>query len=123
MTIKPDFTSGFMVSGIQGTTKNVLSSAHLFYSQLSQTMIDKDNLINQITGKASQLFNGEKSQTREDVERNIKTLVGSALSKLELVTRDEFDTQVAVLKHTRERLEALEKEVERLKSENDQSEH
>ncbi|WP_299728596.1 accessory factor UbiK family protein [uncultured Endozoicomonas sp.] len=80
-------------------------------------MIDKDTLINQIAGKASQLFNSDKSQTREDFEKNIKALVGSALSKLELVTRDEFDTQVAVLRHTRERLEALEKEVERIKSE------
>ncbi|WP_067517100.1 accessory factor UbiK family protein [Endozoicomonas ascidiicola] len=77
-------------------------------------MIDKDTLINQIAGKASQLFNSDKSQTREDFEKNIKALVGSALSKLELVTRDEFDTQVAVLRHTRERLEALEKEVESL---------
>lgn len=80
-------------------------------------MIDKAALINNIAAKASELFNGDKSQTREDIEKNIKALVGSALSKLELVTRDEFDTQVAVLRHTRERLEALEKEVEAITSE------
>ena len=80
-------------------------------------MIDKAALINNIAAKAGELFNGDKSQTREDIEKNIKALVGSALSKLELVTRDEFDTQVAVLRHTRERLEALVKEVEALTSE------
>lgn len=80
-------------------------------------MIDKAALINNIAAKAGELFNSDKSQTREDIEKNIKALVGSALSKLELVTRDEFDTQVAVLRHTRERLEALEKEVEALTSE------
>ncbi|USE38119.1 accessory factor UbiK family protein [Endozoicomonas sp. SCSIO W0465] len=80
-------------------------------------MIDKAALINTIASKAADLFNGDKSQTREDIEKNIKALVDSALSKLELVTRDEFDTQVAVLRHTRERLEALEKAVEALRSE------
>lgn len=77
-------------------------------------MIDKAALIGNIAGKAGQILGGEKSQTREDIEHNIKALVGSALSKFELVTRDEFDAQVAVLKHTRERLEALEKKVEEL---------
>ena len=79
-------------------------------------MIDKTTLISNIAAKAGELFNDDISQTREDIERNIKALVGSALSKLELVTRDEFDTQVAVLRHTRERLEALEKEMKMLKS-------
>ena len=80
-------------------------------------MTDKATLINAIAAKAGELFNSDKSQTREDIEKNIKALVGSALSKLELVTRDEFDTQVAVLRHTRERLEALEKEMEAFKAE------
>ena len=80
-------------------------------------MIDKTALINNIAAKAGKLFNDDISQTREDIEKNIKALVDSALSKLELVTRDEFDTQVAVLRHTRERLEALEKEMKMLKSE------
>ena len=74
-------------------------------------MIDKAALINSIADKAGQVLGSDKSKTREDVEHNVKALVGSALSRFELVTRDEFDAQVAVLKHTRERLEALEKKV------------
>lgn len=77
-------------------------------------MIDKATLINTIAGKAGDILSGEKSRTREDIENNIRALVGSALSRLELVTREEFDTQVAVLKHTRQRLEELEKIVDAL---------
>lgn len=77
-------------------------------------MIDKASLIGSIAGKAGQVLGGQKSQTREDIEQNMKALVGSALAKFELVTRDEFDAQVAVLKHTRERLEVLEKKVAEL---------
>ena len=44
----------------------------------------------------------------EDLEHNFKSLLQSGLAKLDLVTRDEFDVQVAVLARTREKLEALE---------------
>ncbi len=44
----------------------------------------------------------------EDVERNFKSLLQSALARMDLVTREEFDVQVAVLARTREKLEALE---------------
>lgn len=50
----------------------------------------------------------------KDIEKNFKTVLQSALSKLDLVTREEFDAQVAVLQRTRKKLEALEKEVKKL---------
>ena len=74
-------------------------------------MIDKVALINSIASKAGEVLSGEKSRNREDIEKNIKALVSSALSKLDIVTREEFDNQVAVLQHTRQRLEELEKKV------------
>ncbi len=40
--------------------------------------------------------------------RALKRLIESAASRLDLVTRDEFDAQAAVLQRTREKLEALE---------------
>ncbi len=49
---------------------------------------------------------------QQDVEKNIRTLVESALSKLDLVTREEFDLQTEVLARTREKLEALEKQLD-----------
>lgn len=51
---------------------------------------------------------------REEMEKNIHALLQSALSKLDLVSREEFEVQKAVLNKTRLRLEALEKRVEEL---------
>jgi BMFP domain-containing protein YqiC len=44
-----------------------------------------------------------------DIEQNFKAVLQSGLAKLELVTREEFDVQAAVLRRSRERLEALER--------------
>ncbi len=46
---------------------------------------------------------------REDLEQQFRAVLKSGLEKLELVTREEFDAQRAVLARTRERLEELEK--------------
>lgn len=45
---------------------------------------------------------------REDLENNFRSVLRSSLSKLDLVTREEFEVQEAVLAKTRARLEALE---------------
>lgn len=44
----------------------------------------------------------------QDMEKNIKALVLAVFNKLDLVTREEFDTQSKVLLATREKLERLE---------------
>jgi BMFP domain-containing protein YqiC len=49
---------------------------------------------------------------REDVQKNIHTLLQGALSKLDLVTREEFDAQSQVLARTRQKLEQLEQLVD-----------
>lgn len=46
---------------------------------------------------------------RNDLESNFKSILQSGLSKLELVTREDFEVQQAVLAKTREKLDALEK--------------
>lgn len=51
---------------------------------------------------------------QNDFERNLRTALEGALRQLDLVTRDEFDIQQAVLQRTREKLEALEKRVTEL---------
>ena len=53
---------------------------------------------------------------REDLESNFRAVLRSGLGKLDLVTREEFEVQQAVLARTREKLEALEaklKEIEK----------
>ncbi len=44
----------------------------------------------------------------QDLERNFKTLLQSGLERMELVSREEFDVQRAVLERTRAKLEAME---------------
>jgi BMFP domain-containing protein YqiC len=46
-----------------------------------------------------------------DLERNFKAVLQSGLAKLDLVTRQEFDIQAAVLRRSRERLEQLEQRI------------
>ena len=46
-----------------------------------------------------------------DLEQNFKAVLQSGLAKLDLVTRQEFDIQAAVLRRSRERLEELEKRI------------
>ncbi len=51
---------------------------------------------------------------REDLERNFRGVLRSSLSKLDLVTREEFEVQEAVLAKTRARLETLEARLEEI---------
>jgi len=48
---------------------------------------------------------------KDDVEENFKSAVKGAFEKMDLVSREEFDAQVKVLERTREKLDALEKEL------------
>jgi BMFP domain-containing protein YqiC len=53
---------------------------------------------------------------QEDMQRNVRSGIESALGKLNLVTREEFEIQQAVLARTREKLKALESRVAALES-------
>ena len=51
-----------------------------------------------------------------DLHQHFRSTLQVGLGKLDLVTREEFDVQRAVLLRTREKLEALEREVQALES-------
>ena len=61
--------------------------------------------INKISSKISEIV---KSSPLADVEKNINALIQGAFTKMELVSREEFDVQAEVLRVTREKLETLE---------------
>ena len=63
-----------------------------------------ENLVKKLVDTVPQ---GIKS-VREDLEQNFRSVLQSGLGKLELVTREEFEVQEAVLARTREKLDALE---------------
>lgn len=50
----------------------------------------------------------------KDIEKNAKAVMSGFFSKLDLVTREEFDVQAQVLARTREKLKELEARVEAL---------
>jgi hypothetical protein len=47
----------------------------------------------------------------DQLDRNAKTLLKGALTRLDVVSREEFDAQTAVLRRTRERLEQVERDL------------
>jgi BMFP domain-containing protein YqiC len=53
-------------------------------------------------------------ELQKDVEENLRFGLESGLRKMNLVSREEFDVQTAVLLRTREKVEKLEKLVEQL---------
>ncbi|MCW5550482.1 MAG: accessory factor UbiK family protein [Burkholderiales bacterium] len=52
-----------------------------------------------------------------DIEKNLRAMLGGLFSRLDLVTREEFDVQREVLLRTRARLAELEKKVAELERE------
>lgn len=54
---------------------------------------------------------------KKDMERNFRAVLQSTFSKLDLVTREEFDAQVGVLAKTRAKLELLEQQITTLETE------
>ena len=55
-------------------------------------------------------------ELREELQQNFKSVLQTGLGKLDLVTREEFDVQRAVLLRTREQLEALQDTVAQLEA-------
>ena len=56
------------------------------------------------------------SSPAADMEKNLRALLQSALAKLDLVTREEFDVQTQVLQRTREQLSLLEQRLATLEA-------
>ncbi|WNW12770.1 accessory factor UbiK family protein [Pseudomonas sp. DTU_2021_1001937_2_SI_NGA_ILE_001] len=79
-------------------------------------MLAPKALLDALSDHASRLFNAEKPLPRSEFEAQLKILLQGAFSKLDLVSREEFDSQMAVLARTRARLEALEAKVAELEN-------
>ena len=71
----------------------------------------KAELLEKLAGQISQLI---PQASGDDLKKNIQQVLARQLNKLDVVSRDEFDAQQAVLLRTREKLEALEKIVKEL---------
>ncbi len=58
-------------------------------------------------------------QLREDLKKNLAAMVNAALARMDLVTREEFEVQKALLLRTREKLKDLEARVQELEQRQD----
>lgn len=86
-------------------------------------MIDLDQL-DDLARRLSSLvppgLRGDSAQElRSELQQNFRAVLQTGLSRLDLVTREEFDVQRAVLLRTREKLEHLERTVAELESQLD----
>lgn len=57
---------------------------------------------------SAKLSDAMKNSPAKDIEKNVRALLTQGFSKLDLVTREEFDVQAQVLARTRQQLTALE---------------
>ncbi|RJF97487.1 accessory factor UbiK family protein [Noviherbaspirillum saxi] len=73
--------------------------------------MNKNDFFNDLQSKINQAI---ENSPMKDVEKNVKAMMTQGFSKLDLVTREEFDIQAQVLAKTRAKLEALEARVAEL---------
>ena len=51
---------------------------------------------------------------KDDIEKNLRATLNATFSKMDLVTREEFDIQASLLSRTREKLEGLQEKLSAL---------
>jgi hypothetical protein len=73
-----------------------------------------DESIENIAKKLAEAVPEGLRSVREDLESNFRSVLRASLARLDLVTREEFEVQDAVLAKTREKVEALEARLEEL---------
>ena len=72
--------------------------------------------IDDLARRLSDMVPPNVKAAQADLENNFRAALQTGLGKLDLVTREEFEVQRAVLLRTREKLEALEKTVAELEA-------
>jgi ubiquinone biosynthesis accessory factor UbiK len=67
--------------------------------------MNQPRFFDELNARVSELIAGSPAK---DLEKNLRALLLTFFSRLDLVTREEFDVQAKVLARTREKLTALE---------------
>jgi ubiquinone biosynthesis accessory factor UbiK len=74
------------------------------------------NPLDEVVQKVLAAVPGSLGAMRADLESNLRAVLHTALARLDLVTRQEFDVQAAVLARAREKLAALEARIAALEA-------
>ena len=72
---------------------------------------DIETSIQQAIQQAVKLVPDDMTRFQDDVEKNLKSALQAAFSKMELVSREEFDIPAELLSRTRALVEELEKKI------------
>ncbi len=72
------------------------------------------DILNSLNQQFGQFIPDVAKSAQDDMQQQAKAALASLISKLDLVTREEFDVQTEVLRKTRSKLEALEARVAKL---------
>ncbi len=78
-------------------------------------MINKEH-IEEFIQQASKLVPDDLSRFKKEIENNLRTTLSASLSKMDLVTREEYDIQTALLQRTRAKLDTLQKKLTELEN-------
>ena len=73
------------------------------------------NYLKNIKKKITENLPDDLEAIKGDFQQNIQSLIESQIKNLDLVTREEFEVQEQVLKRTREKLEELQKQLDKNK--------
>ena len=73
----------------------------------------KAEVVEDIVKKVEKFIPEDLKTMRQDFSQNMKSILTATLQKADLVTREEFEVQKAVLAKTRAKLEALEHQLEK----------
>ncbi len=74
--------------------------------------------IDELVKRLSNSLPSKLRHVHEDLEKNFRAVLQSTFAKMDLVSREEFDVQRAVLARTREKLDALEKQIANMETNN-----
>jgi len=83
-----------------------------FWNLMENEMLNK-NILDEIGGKVNEIL---ANSPAKDIERNMRAMLSGVFSRLDLVTREEFDVQQEVIKRTRIKLVELEEKVHKMES-------
>ena len=70
--------------------------------------------INELAEKISAVLPDSIKAVQSDIDKNLRAVLESSFSKMNLVSREEFDVQSALLSRSLEKLQQLEKQIEEL---------
>lgn len=76
----------------------------------------KTELLDEMAERLSATLPSGLKQFQTEMEKNFRAVMQGVFSKMDLVSREEFDVQSAVLARTRSKLEKMEKQVSKLEA-------